>query len=237
MSTAQTGDGRWNRFARELQAILKDHDKKLTDLYKAGVYREQVRRLRHSLRKPGRFPLLSLAEIDRIVFFFRLSPDEIMRLRAALVATAIERVLYIRQIPPEATLQASEELYGIVIDAMRKDQLANVREPEAPGDLAQLTVTPLQAGDENEDEEDEPGEEQNQADIDALDDYDNATLTLHLATLNQGHKRLRYIQEAMQGYQAVLEALPTVDHADPAAKEWRARAELGLQEAEKALKS
>ena len=237
---------RSNRFARELEDILQARGKRLTDLYHAGIYREQVRRLRRSLREVGRFPLLSLAEIDRIILHYQLTEDEIVRLRAALVATAVERMLFSRQIPITAALQATDEVFVIVSRAMRDSQLADVRgDPDLdrrfPGQ-EQRPHQPLDPVAAHGLATDEDTDELDDSDIselldDTLDQLDRATLALHLGVLSRSRRdRIHYLQAAVHDYQAALEVLAAAA-ADPTAALWSAPTRAGLNEAQAHLRT
>lgn len=240
---------RSNRFARELEDILQARGKRLTDLYHAGIYREQVRRLRRSLREIGRFPLLGLAEIDRIILHYNLEADEILRLRAALVATAVERMLFSRQIPAKAALQATEEVFDIVSRAMRDSQLVDVR-----GDLDQSSsgpkertavaseVTAVEQGAAPDAQSSEFIEEELYEDLselmdDALDRLDRATLALHLSTLSRSRRdRIHCLQEAEQDYMTALEVCSAAT-GDPVAALWSAPIQQGLNEVQAQLRA
>jgi hypothetical protein len=112
-------DKRWNLFARELEDILLAHGKHLGDLddQTEDIHREKVRRLQRSLLKPKSFPVLNPEEIELIVEKFGLSEEERVRLRAAILATAIERVLMDR-IDPDDALLASEQIATILRDSL-----------------------------------------------------------------------------------------------------------------------
>lgn len=238
---------RSNRFARELEDILQARGKRLTDLYHAGIYREQVRRLRRSLREVGRFPLLSLAEIDRIILHYQLTPDEILRLRAALVATAVERMLFSRQIPITAALQATDEVFVIVSRAMRDSQLADVRgdpdlDQRSLGPSAHTAVALEMVAAEQGLVPDEESDELNDTDIsefmdDTLDRLDRATLALHLGVLSRSRRdRIHYLQAAEHDYQVALDVLAAAA-TDPTAALWSAPTQAGLNEAQAQLRA
>src|SRR5436190_2098089 len=102
---------RWNLFARELENILAARGLKLGLLDdRVGIHREKVRRLQQSLLTPKRFPVLNPEEIDLLVQAFHLSEGEWVRLQAAMLATAIERML-MERIDQDNALLASEQIY------------------------------------------------------------------------------------------------------------------------------
>jgi hypothetical protein len=109
---------RWNIFARELEDILSAHDLHLGHLDdRAGIHREKVRRLQQSLLAPKSFPVLNPVELELLVETFDLSEEERVRLRAALLATAIERMLMDR-IDQDNALLASEQIQTILRDTL-----------------------------------------------------------------------------------------------------------------------
>ncbi len=105
---------RWNLFARELEDILVAHDLRLGLLDDdTGIHREKIRRLQKSLSTPKNFPVLNPEEMELLIEKFDLSEEERVRLRAALLATAIERMLMSR-IDKDNALQASEKIGTIL---------------------------------------------------------------------------------------------------------------------------
>jgi hypothetical protein len=120
---------RWNLFARELEDILKDRNLRLGHLDdRAGINREKVRRLQQSLLTPKSFPVLNPDEIDLIAEEFALSDEERVRLRAAVLATAIERML-MNRIDQDNALLASEQTLTI----LRASLLAHFEEERGLG--------------------------------------------------------------------------------------------------------
>src|SRR5436305_5072632 len=85
---------RWNLFARELETILATRNIDLDHLDEhSSVSRETVLRLSQSLRSAESFPILDVDEMESVVQSLRLSEEEVIRLRAAILATCIERML------------------------------------------------------------------------------------------------------------------------------------------------
>src|SRR5262249_9882432 len=86
---------RWNIFARELESVLAAHGWELGHLDDRGVVynREKVRRLRKSLTSPGHLATLNPEEMERLMALVPLTKLEQKRLRASLLATAVERTL------------------------------------------------------------------------------------------------------------------------------------------------
>jgi hypothetical protein len=119
----------WNCFARELQAVLGIRGKTLNHLEQAGVYREEIRRLRRSLLVHNSFPLLTPRQMEMVIFHYGLIADEVLRLRAAIVVTAIQRTLF-RRISADEALEASNEIFPIVLRAMQLNKFSAVRHDE-----------------------------------------------------------------------------------------------------------
>lgn len=111
---------RWNLFARELEDVLAAYQLGLGHLDdRAGIHREKVRRLKQSLLTPISFPVLNVDEIEQVSEQLQLSYDDILRLRAALLATSIEKTLMDR-IPQEDALLAAEQILPILLAALRE---------------------------------------------------------------------------------------------------------------------
>src|SRR5205085_11306335 len=94
MTDRQISPRRWNLFARELEDILVARNLGLGLLdNRASIHREKVRRLLRSLVQPKSFPVLNADELKQVISAFGLTGEEELRLRAAMLATAIERML------------------------------------------------------------------------------------------------------------------------------------------------
>lgn len=127
--------GGWNLFARVLQEILEAHGTsigKLDDHPGIQLHKEKVRRLQKSIRENVlSFPMLTPSEIERVVTTFQLNEQEQIRLRAAVLATAIETIL-IDRINKYDALTAVEEILPILEltlarSSTRREGLSSVR--------------------------------------------------------------------------------------------------------------
>ena len=115
-----TSEKRWNLFACELEDILADHHLSIGQLDdKVGIHREKVRRLKQSLLTPKSFPVLNTQEMKQVSEKLQLSDAEIMRLRAAVLATSIERMLMDR-INKDDALAAAEQMLPLISKAMHE---------------------------------------------------------------------------------------------------------------------
>ena len=112
----------WNIFARELQNVLGARGLRLGHLDDRGVVQhpEKVRRLQQSIDTPTHFPVLNPEELDRLFTTMNLTDVEQRSIRAALLATAVERVLMDR-LEPEAALMAANDVYEICLAIMRDE--------------------------------------------------------------------------------------------------------------------
>jgi hypothetical protein len=112
---------RWNIFARVLEDIMADHGCLLGQLVsKAGIHTQKVARLRRSLKYPC-FHLLSPAELDHVISVFEFDAEEQLRIRTAVLATAIEEMLMDR-INHKDALLATEQFYPQLLKILRNYQ-------------------------------------------------------------------------------------------------------------------
>lgn len=111
---------RWNIFARELEGILAEHGLRLSQLDDRGIvdHREKVRRLQRSLKSPSHLATLNPIEIERLITELNLSDLEQQRLRASLLATAVEMTLLDR-VEAQVALMAADDVFNILFAAMR----------------------------------------------------------------------------------------------------------------------
>ena len=196
---------RWNIFARELEQVLAARGSQLGKLDDSGVveHPEKVRRLQHSLTTPKHFPVLNPEEIARLVTTMNLTDDEQNRLRAALLATAVERVLMDR-LMPDVALMAANDVYEICLAVMRDDPerlLTSVRDGRLRGNITK--------------EDELLGE--------ALDLIDNATLALHGAHIAVNEQtKMDYAVTAAETFARAMTTLRAVGIPPEFKQAWQA---------------
>ena len=197
---------RWNLFARELEDILTAHNSKLGLLDdRMDIHREKVRRLQQSLLTPKRFPVLNPDEIDLLVQTFHLSEEEWVRLRAAMLATAIERVLMDR-IDLDNALLASEQIYTILRDGLQAQ-------------LGQGSGMGLIRGEEGDSIEEA---EEDMALPEVCNALDDANLALQLSYHVTSHReRLKKTKEAQTHFTEALTELDRLDTAWKSLPNWK----------------
>jgi hypothetical protein len=219
-----TSDKRWNIFVRELEDILATRQLRLTHLDdRASIHREKVRRLARSLTSNKSFPVLNPDEMERTIKAFGLNKLEIVRLRAALLVTAIEQMLMDR-INEDDALVASEEIFPMILATMQKYSFST----------SKISTIRNDDVDENQTEETE---------IDlalepALEAFDRATIALHMSTVNAQTERIKYAREALAGFKMALAELDDVENivgSTISYQTWRVDIENGLLTAEKRL--
>lgn len=118
----QPSSRRWNLFARVLQDVLAAHGCRLGQVSaRTSIHPAKLARLQASLDQlhPKRFPLLPRQDIDEIIRAFHLSSEEQLQLRAAVLATAAERVL-MNSLDPENALLAAEQFFAATVDELRR---------------------------------------------------------------------------------------------------------------------
>lgn len=164
VSSPSSSITRWNIFARELEDILAIRGRKLSHLDDLSVvlHPEKVRRLRQSLKSPGHLTTLNPEEMERLIVTLELTSVEQSRLRAALLATAVEMILMDR-IDANVALMASNDVFHLLFAAMKA-------KPDTGLAKHVRTATML--------EDRETADDQHF--LDALDLIDRATLALHL---------------------------------------------------------
>jgi hypothetical protein len=186
--------GGWNLFARVLQEILALHGiglGNLDDHPGVHVHKEKVRRLQKSIRENIlTFPMLTPDELERVITVYRLNDGEQLRLRAAVLATAIEITL-MERIDHYEALTAAEEILPILERVLR----ANARHTVGIGAIkGGITVT-------DKPELDAPLER-------ALTALDRATLALTLSRDVQDHwERTEHLRQAESGFERALAQL------------------------------
>lgn len=212
----------WNIFARELAAILHARGLRLGHLNdQAGIHPARVSRLQRSLREP-KFNMLPPEDLEHVMEVFEFSPDEQVRMKAAILATAIENILMGRINQLDA-LQAVDQIFPILCRALREQgdspsgigavKTAGALEATSPEMEAQLEV--------------------------ALNSLDNAVLAQYLAKWDKNARDQRRNQRlAREQFRAALDAL---DALPPSAREldewlvWHTQALQGLAATERAI--
>jgi hypothetical protein len=196
MISQTTKHKRWNIFVRELEDLLQKHERDLNDLInEAGLHPEKVRRLKQSLIAP-RFHLLSPEDLEQVTMTFHLTGEEQLRLRAAILATAVEETL-MNRIDADNAMRAAEEIFPILVKALQKRL----------GQQRGLAATRKQAMTE---------ETTNDVLEPTLERFDQAILALHLSL--QGKISTEQIEQAIKarnGFTTVLADLESLNTTDP----------------------
>lgn len=207
---------RWNLFVRELEDLLRERERNLNDLIsEAELHPEKVRRLKQSLLTP-KFHLLSPEDLEQVLVTFHFTAEEHLRLRAAILATAVEETL-MNRIDAENALRAAEEIFPLLIEALRQ------RFGQQRG-LAATRRAPL-------------AEERTTSDAlePILEQFDQGMLALHSGRQVKTHtERMRQTAIARDCFQTVLidlEALSAVDPTIASTEAWQ----VWYQETQKAL--
>lgn len=201
---------KWNIFARELEIVLAKHNLRIGQLDNRHdedgilVHPAKVSRLQKSLDEPGLYPTLSPKEIERMAKLFDLSDDEVEQLRAAVMATAVERALMARMRDPETALMAADDVFRILKSAIgNSPRLAQAKDGEW---LSEITS-------------------EGDADFEhALQLMDQAALALHTCgEVTAMHAKLSYAREAQLAYQqaqACLQRCTSPAHTEPQWRNW-----------------
>lgn len=208
---------RWNLFARELEDLLCKHGYDLNDLTReAGLHPEKVRRLKQSLALP-KFHILNPEELEQVSMSFAFTGEEQLRLRAAILATAVEETL-MNRIDPENALRAAEEIFPLLVEALKHRY----------GRLSGLAATRgAGMGDE--------ATSINEILDPILERFDQAMLALHLSRQSQtDHERFEQATMAHDRFTNVLAHLDALRVTDPAIMQ-DAAWQLWYQETQKSL--
>jgi len=207
MTSPKIPPGGWNLFARVLQEVLVAHG--LTIGYlddRVKLHPEKVRRLQRSLKVPKSFPVLNIDEMEQVFTVFHLKRQEKVRLRAALLATAIEEMLMDR-IHPDDALRAAEQILPIIEQALQ----AYADDPIGIGAI-KGERSPMAKERESEIERELGG---------ALAAIDRATLALHLSHNTDAHaERVERVRQAHDGFASALALLETVEPAVKSTEAW-----------------
>lgn len=225
MLTPELPFGGWNLFARVLQEILAAHGLTLGYLDdRLKIHPEKVRRLQRSLKVPKSFPVLNIDEMEQLFTVFHLRRQEKVRLRAALLATAIEEMLMDR-IQQDDALRAAEQILPMIEQALQ----TYAGDPIGIG-AVKGEIPPMASERESEIERELGG---------ALAAIDRATLALHLSHNADAHvERVDRSRQARDGFEAALALLETVEptvKSTEAYHVWHQEAQQGLAAARQRL--
>jgi hypothetical protein len=207
LNTYENPNDGWNLFARVLQEVLVARGLSLGHLDdRVKIHPEKVRRLQRSLKVPKSFPVLNIDEMDQVVSVFHLNRKERVRLRAALLATAIEETLMDR-INQNDALLAAEQILPIIEQALQTyaDDVIGIGavkgEREGSTMLGDAEIERELGG--------------------ALAAIDRATLALHLSLNTEAHvERVERARLARDGFESALVLLETVEPAFKASEAW-----------------
>ena len=209
----------WNLFARVLQEVLASHGLSLGHLDdRVKIHPEKVRRLQRSLVVPKSFPVLNIDEMEQVFLVLRLSRAEKTRLRAALLATAIEETLMDR-INQYDALRAAEQIFPIIEQALHTyaHELVGIGAVKGQG---------TEPTDDDEEIEHELGG--------VLAAIDHATLALHLSrNADTQAERIERARQARDGFQSTQLLMTTIDASIKCLEAWQ----VWYDEAERGLKS
>jgi len=222
---ANNSDVKWNIFARVLEKILHGHGYTLWQLRQlAEIHTEKIGRINRSLHEP-KFNVLSPEDLDKTIVVCGFTPDETFQIRAAVLATAIEKMLMDR-INANDALMAAEQVYPILYRALKKHGNDTRGLGEAKG-----VVTPLPMQSQAAEDEDESLEP-------VVDNLEAAILLLHLADTGEGEEGAQYARLARSRFLTALSSLEEMDdnlRSHQAWLVWHAEALSGLAHAEKRL--
>lgn len=198
---------RWNLFARELEKVLAAHGQSLNQLEpQLGISEEKARRLQQSLFTPKSLPVLSPDELESLEQELFLSNEEWTRLRAALLATSIERLL-MERIGEDKAWQVAD-LTLLLVDEALQEQLQQNR---ASGTKRILDGEALE------------DTEMDLAWEGVWNALDSATLALQLSYYVSSYReRVKKLKEAQADFQEALDELNRLDKSTKALPLWHA---------------
>lgn len=196
----------WNIFVRELEAILRAHGLRLSQLDDRGIvlHREKVRRLQQSMKSPRHLTTLNPDEIERLIREVQLTEIERKTLHAALLATAVEMLLMDR-IDPQTALMASDDVFHILFAAMKaQPELVMTQRVKAGA----MTDNPEMEGDK--------------LFAQALDLVDRAILAVHVSkNAASPQAQIAHAREALVTFTRSLALLQQCQFPPPESENWR----------------
>lgn len=213
-----------NPFARELVRILATYGLQLEQLADLmDIQPATLQRLRRSLHDPTFSPVLSPDEMELLVTTLLMSSEDQGCLKAALLATALKRLLK-DQLGLAYARQITEQLYPLLLDASLQADLGTLGEEER--------------------EQDHDASEDVEADITwaiIWEAMDAADLALQLSRgLTSYAEQVRKIREALSRLEEALAELEGLDKAIkslPIWRTWHQRASKGHKAAIKSLRA
>jgi hypothetical protein len=196
----------WNYFAEVLEAVLKEENSswRLSSLDDKGVigervHPEKVRRLLQSQKVPGKFPVLNPDELEHVIKTFGLEAYH-LRLRAAILATSIQKFLHEREMSPESALKAAQIIMPAIFQALQEAEAKQEIEVFRQGNDAPVKQVNTM-------------EEAQEVLVDtilenALMEIDRGTLVLHLLENVQSNaENIERVHEATLAFEAALHQL------------------------------
>lgn len=194
-----------NIFARELQNVLRRHNLDLSRLDdRVGIHPEKVRRLVQSLSGPKSFPVLNVEEMDQLIAILNLSEDEIIHLRAAVLAASVERTLMDR-INQDDALQGANQIFPIILHALEEESEGNEGLGNTRGDVG---------GVYNDDSDSTFA-----AAIESVDDGDRALRMSY--DMSNSKRQKHYAQSAYNAYEEALTQLNLLPHNFQSVQLWK----------------
>lgn len=236
----------WNLFAWQLECVLLKHNSRINLLdnltftdaqgdIRELLHREKVRRLVHSIHTPPDLPTLTRPELERVCDRGGIhDQEELLLLRAALLATSIQATLKDRIDLAHAAL-AAHQIFPTLVEALRTydsedDGLGAFTRGKGGSDMP-----PVSTGDPA----DEAQRRLDAALAPALELLDRATLSLSMSYYAASRfEKIERTRAAQEGFDAVLERLRSVppDVRNTVAwHAWRDEAERGFDAAAERL--
>lgn len=200
----QNQQKRWNIFARELETILAAHGQHLTSLDpRLGIAEEKARRLQKSLLTAGEFPVLSPDELESLEIMLPLMSEEWARLRAALLATDVERMLLYR-IGQDKALLVAEQIVSQIAEALREQlQLSDTKRVPADGEPRENT-------------------QRDRAWEDIWHALNSASQALQASCyVSSSRERMKELKKAQADFQEALDALNRLDEGTKSLPLWQ----------------
>jgi site-specific recombinase XerD len=115
----------YNIFAKELEQLLQAHNAwigQLNDHPSIRLHPQLVNRLKRSLEFAKPLVTLNPDDLQKVIRAYKMSDKEATRLKAAVLATAIERALMDR-IPDGIALMASQTILELLYEAMTNEPM------------------------------------------------------------------------------------------------------------------